>query len=133
MDSLAIGLLRYLGSVIVTGALLAESASVVDNKLNVTGGVVSTYRVSSQPVIPVTLVVLTRSQPFDMAPTVTVTITNPGGESTDVELEVPPSSLGGEIGFFSAALRIPVPALGRYVIALPAQGGSIELPLTVVN
>ncbi|MDY6995218.1 MAG: hypothetical protein SW019_01395 [Actinomycetota bacterium] len=118
---------------IVTGALLAESASVVDNKLNVTGGVVSTYRMGSHPIIPVTLVVLTRSQPFDMAPTLTVTITNPAGESRDVELEVPLASLGGEIGFFCVPLRIPVPALGRYTVVLPAQGGSIELPLTVVN
>ncbi|BBX62864.1 hypothetical protein MSAS_20380 [Mycobacterium saskatchewanense] len=31
------------GWMIVTGALLAEAASVVDNKLNVTGGVVSRF------------------------------------------------------------------------------------------
>lgn len=125
--------LLYVGPMIVTGALLAESASVVDNKLEVTGGVVSAYRRGEGPTVPVTLVVLTRSQAFDKAPKVILTVEGPSGDSTIVELDVPDSCLGGEIGFFCAPMRIPVPVDGRYVFSIPGQGGAIELPLNVVG
>ena len=118
---------------IVTGALLAESASVVDNKLDVRGGVVDTYKIGTDRAIPVTLVVLTQSQPVDKAPTINVTITAPSGEAREFKLDVPRSSLGGEIGFVCAPLRLPAPVDGRYVLSVSAQSGLVTLPLTVVS
>ncbi|NVN53338.1 hypothetical protein [Mycolicibacterium hippocampi] len=118
---------------IVTGAMLAESASVADNKLDVRGGVVDTYRIGPDRVIPVTLVVLTQTQPFDKAPTVNLTITTPGGGSTEHDFDVPESSLGGEIGFVVAPLRISAPSDGRYVLSVRAQSGLVALPLTVFS
>jgi hypothetical protein len=117
--------------VIVTGALLAESAAVVNNKLNVQGGVVDTYQAGPDRLAQATLVVLTQSEPFDKAPGLSLKITNPSGETREIQLEVPSSSLGGEIGFVCFPLGIPVPADGRYVLSISTQTASISLPLNV--
>lgn len=118
---------------IITGALLAESASVIDNKLNIQGGVVDTYSIGPDRSIPVTLVVLIAPQPFDKAPMIQLTITNPSGAAQESTLEVPESSLGGEVGFVCAAMRISAPADGRYLVSVGTQGGALGLPLTVIS
>lgn len=118
---------------IVTGALLAESASAVDNKLNIIGGVADTYQVGPQRVAQVTLVVLIQAEPFDKAPKVDVKITDPSGNSQAHQFDMPESSLGGEIGFGYFPLRIPVPVDGRYVIAVSGRGGFVALPLKVIS
>ncbi|UXA17590.1 hypothetical protein [Mycobacterium sp. SMC-4] len=118
---------------IVTGALLAESASVVDNKLNVAGGVVDRYQIGPDRMVPVTLVVLTKPQPFDKAPSVDLTITDPSGASRAVKIDVPESSLGGEIGFFCLPLSFPAPISGRYVLTVRSQSSVIDLPLNVID
>ncbi len=46
----------------ITGAFLAEAASVVDNKLNVTGGVLSRYAVGPDREANFVLVVLTQAE-----------------------------------------------------------------------
>lgn len=118
---------------IVTGALLAESASAVDNKLNITGGVADTYRVGSGRVAQVTLVVLTQAEPFDKAPKVDVKITDPSGNVQANQFDMPESSLGGEIGFVYFPLRIPVPVDGRYLISVSSRGGFVSLPLKIIS
>ena len=123
----------YGGRVIVTGALLAESAAVVDNKLEVKGGVVDTFRAGPNRLARVTLVVLIQPEPFDQAATVDITISDPAGKSRDVAVEVPQSSLGGEVGFVVLPLNIPVPLDGRYQLSVTSHGGQVALPLKVTG
>lgn len=123
----------YLCSVIVTGALLAESASVVDNKLNIQGGVVDTCRAGVERVVQATLVVLIQPEPFDQSPKVVIRFTDPSGNSQDQTLDVPESSLGGEIGFVCYPLALPVPVDGRHSLAVESRGGLVNLPLKVIS
>lgn len=118
---------------LVTGALLAESASVVDNKLNVVGGVISSCSAGPQRMIDPTLVVLIQPEPYDRAATVDVRLTTPTGEISDEQFDVPESSLGGEIGFVFYPLRLRVPANGRYLLSVSARGGFVSLPINVFD
>lgn len=117
----------------VTGALLAESASVVDNKLNIVGGVVASCWAGPQRVVEPTLVVLIQPEPFDRTAKIDVRFTDPTGEAFDVQFDVPESSLGGEIGFVFYPLRLPVPVKGRYLLSVSGRGGFVSLPLTVMD
>ena len=117
----------------VTGALLAQSAAVVDNKLDVKGGVIDTFRVGADRLAWVTLIVLIQPEPLDQTPTVDVKVTSPQGDSHEMNLEVPQSSLGGEVGFVLLPLGIPVPVDGRYVLSISARGGFVSLPLKVIS
>jgi hypothetical protein len=47
---------------VITGAFIAESASVVDSKLNVTGGVLSRFVVDVDRLVELLLVVLTQAE-----------------------------------------------------------------------
>lgn len=116
---------------IVTGALLAESASVVDNKLNIEGGVVTSFRPGPRRVVTPTLVVLIQPEPFDQAATIEVRFTDPVGAALDVQIDVPETSLGGEVGFVYYPLTLPVPTDGRYLLAVSGRGGFVSLPLIV--
>lgn len=116
---------------IVTGALLAQSAAVVDNKLDITGGVIDNFRVGPDRLAWVMLVVLIQPEPLDQKPTVDIKILSPEGNSHEVHLEVPPSSLGGEVGFVLSPLGIPVPVDGRYLLSISSHGGLVSLPLKV--
>jgi hypothetical protein len=118
---------------IVTGALLAESASVVDNKLDIVGGVVDTCHAGPQRVVRPTLVVLIQPEPFDQVATVDVRVTDPHGGSTDLQFEVPESSLGGEVGFVFYPLSLVVPLDGRYLLSVTGRGGFVSLPLKVIS
>lgn len=118
---------------IVTGALLAESASVVDNKLNIVGGVVDTCQAGLQRVVRPTLVVLIQPEPFDQAAKIDVRITDPHGVARDVQFDVPESSLGGEVGFVFYPLNLAVPVDGRYLLSVTGRGGFVGLPLKVVS
>ncbi|MGW0159236.1 hypothetical protein ACWDUN_07905 [Mycobacterium sp. NPDC003323] len=118
---------------IVTGALLAESAVVVDNKLDIVGGVVDTCRPGSDRTARVTLVVLIAPEPGDASPTIDIRFTDPTGTGMDLRLDVPPSSLGGEIGFAYYPLALPVPVGGRYLLTVTSRGGFVSLPLKVLG
>lgn len=118
---------------IITGALLADSASVVDNKLNVTGGVVSKYEAGPQRICNPTLVVLLRSHPGETSATFDMTVTGPTGSPQRAEVSVPDSCLGGDVGFMLLPLAIAVPGNGRYMIKVGTGGRSIDLPLNVIG
>lgn len=118
---------------IVTGALIAESASVVDNKLNIQGGVVSAYRTGTERLARVMLITLIKSEPGETSATVDVSITPPTGEATAAQFPVPESSLGGEVGFITAPLLFEVPDDGRYVISVSSADSSVQLPLNVTG
>ena len=116
---------------IVTGALLAESASVVDNKLNIEGGVVSACKVGPERAALATLVVLIQPEANDQDPKITIKIVDPSGNSDEAQVEVPPSSLGGEVGFVFFPMRMPLPLDGRYLISASSDHGFVSLPLNV--
>lgn len=116
---------------IITGALLAETASVFDNKLNITGGVISACRVGPERAARATLVVLIQPEDSDTQPKINVTVTDPAGNSVDAQMDVPASSLGGEIGFVFFPMEMPLPTDGRYSISVSSDRGSVVLPLRV--
>ncbi|CAN5488774.1 hypothetical protein BH11ACT7_BH11ACT7_34040 [soil metagenome] len=116
---------------IVTGALLAEFAAVVHNKLDVKGGVVDSFRAGPDRLARVTLVVLIQPEPFDQAATIDLKISDPAGKSSVTTLDVPQSSLGGEVGFVLVPLQVPVPVDGRYLLSITSHSGSVSLPLKV--
>lgn len=118
---------------IVTGALLAESASVQDNKLNITGGVISACKVGPERAAGATLVVLIQPEGSDDQPKIDVTVTDPAGNIQSAQLTVPESSLGGEVGFVFYPMQMPLPADGRYTIAVSGDRGSVTLPLNVLS
>lgn len=117
----------------VTGALLAESAWVVDNKLHVQGGVITSCQAGPQRVVEPTLVVLIQPEPLDQAAKIDVRFTDPVGRALDIRFDVPESSLGGEVGFVFYRLKLPVPVKGRYLLAVSGRGGFASLPLTIVG
>jgi hypothetical protein len=123
----------YVVAVIVTGAMLADSAFVVDNKLSIVGGVVDTCQADLRRLVQVTLVVLIQPEPFDLAPKIDVKFTDPSGNTTEEHFDVPESSLGGEVGFAYWLLNMPVPVKGRYLFTVSSHGGSISLPLKITN
>ena len=119
----------------IIGAFLAETASVVDDKLNVIGGVLSSAWVSPERVANVTLVVLTQAESGDIAgdeaPKLTVELVAPGGDSQAVAVTMPPGSLANEIGFAYWSLWLPVEIDGRYKVMVGEGPDAIALPLLV--
>src|SRR6201993_1327277 len=85
---------------VITGAFLAEAASVVDNKLAVSGGVLSGFRVGSDRVAEFVLVVLTQAETDSPVRGVEVEIRPPtDDEPLSIEFELPDAAACGEIGF----------------------------------
>jgi hypothetical protein len=117
--------------VIVTGALLAEAAASVDNKLHVWGGVLDECEVGADRIAQVTLVVLTQAESGDQTAHVTVEAFRPSGDSLVMTFDVPEGTLGGENGFAYYRLGIQAETDGRYVLVVSSGGGSVSLPLEV--
>jgi hypothetical protein len=115
---------------VITGAFLAEAASVVDNKLNVAGGVLSGYVVGPDRSAEFVLVVLTQAETD--SPVRRVEIRPPtGGEPLTMEHELPEAAAGGEIGFAFFDIEVRLPVDGRWVIVVTGGSGAISLPLQV--
>ncbi|MGX9297476.1 hypothetical protein [Tsukamurella paurometabola] len=113
---------------IVTGAFLAEAASVAEGKLYVLGGVLTSWtRNRGEPVVPV-IVVLTQASE-DRQAHLTVTVHDPTGGSGEIALPVPAVTHDGTSGgFLFGQIGIPAEAPdGRYVLVV----GDISLPLEV--
>lgn len=115
----------------VTGALLAESAGVVDGKLNIEGGFLRSYRAGIDRVATVTLVVFTEFQAGDDNPVLTVRFTTPDGDSQSEQIAMPHTSGPGEAGYAIWPLWIPVEINGRYLLAISGEEGLVTLDLTV--
>jgi hypothetical protein len=119
---------------IVTGAFLAEAASVVDNKLNVTGGVLSKFVVGPDRRAGFLLVVLTQAEADDPDHRVRVEIWPPtGDEPLRATYEMPEQAMLGEIGFAYFPVEVALPVDGRWVIVVAGGPGVISLPLVVVS
>lgn len=116
----------------ITGAFLAESASVVDNKLTVSGGVLSGYMVGPDRMARFVLVVLTQAETDSPDREVAVEIRPPAGdEPLTVEYQLPEAAAGGEIGFAYFNVEVCLPVNGRWVFVVTGGAGAVSLPLLV--
>jgi hypothetical protein len=120
---------------VITGVFLAESASVVDNKLNVSGGVLSRFLVGPDREARFVLVVLTQAETDSPVRRVEVEIMPPTDEMDDESLvigyELPDAAVGGEIGFAFFDVDVRLPVNGRWVFLVTGGAGAYSLPLQV--
>jgi len=117
---------------VITGAFLAEAASVVDNKLNVSGGVLSRFMVGPDRMAQFVLVVLTQAETDSPHRRVDIEIRPPtDDEPLNVAYELPEAAAGGEIGFAFFGIEVRLPVNGRWVIVVTCGPGVISLPLQV--
>jgi len=118
--------------VIVTGAFLAEAASVVDNKLNVSGGVLSRFVVGPDRTAAFLLVLLTQAEGDNPDRRVAVELWPPtGAKPLQIVYEVPEAAAAAEIGFAFFQLEVKLPTDGRWVLLVAGGPGVISLPLEV--
>jgi hypothetical protein len=131
--------------VIITGALLAESAEVVDNKLQVSGGVLTNVMVGPNRSAQFVVVVLTHAEGpapssagrhavtdnADQHLQVEIEIRPPTGKALQLQLEMPEDLVDAEVGCAFFPIELELPFDGRHVIVMTRGGVTISLPLTV--
>lgn len=116
----------------LTGAFLAEAAATVDNKLNVSGGVLSKFTVGPDRYARFVLVVLTRADSDDSDRSVEVEFKPPTlDDAQHQRFEVPEASIGEFPGFAFFHIEVVLPFDGRWAIEVTAGGETISLPLIV--
>lgn len=116
----------------ITGAFLAEAASVVDNKLNVAGGVLSGFGLGPDRQAKFVLVVLTQNETDSPVRRVEVEIVPPTDDDPLViEYELPEAAASGEIGFAFFNVEVRLPSNGRWVFVVTCGAGVFSLPLQV--
>jgi hypothetical protein len=119
---------------VITGAFLAESASVVDNKLRVSGGVLSGFKVGPDRKVKFVLVLLTQAETDSPERRVDVEIRPPAdAEPLNIEYELPEAAAGGEIGFAFFNVEVRLPTDGRWVFVVTCGAGVTSLPLQVTS
>jgi hypothetical protein len=120
---------------VIVGAFLAESASVVDNKLEVSGGVLSGFMVGPDRSAVLMLVVLTQAETGNPDREVQVEIWSPTDDDDPLRLthELPEAAASGEIGFAFFALDVNLPVNGRWVMVITGGAGVVSLPLNVTG
>jgi hypothetical protein len=117
---------------VITGAFLAEAASVVDNKLNVSGGVLSGFMVGPDRSAQFVLVVLTQAETDSPERRVDVEIRPPtDDEPLNLEFGLPEAVVAGEIGFAFFNVEVLLPVNGRWVFVVTGGAGAISIPLQV--
>ena len=117
---------------VITGAFLAEAASVVDNKLNLTGGVLSGFVVGPDRQVRFVLVVLTQSETGGPVRRVEVEIRPPTDDDPLViGYDLPDAAAAGEIGFAFFNVEVRLPVNGRWVFVVTGGAGTFSLPLEV--
>lgn len=121
-----------LGTMRISGAFLAEKTAAVANKLDVTGGVISKYKVGRDRVAQFDIVVLTQGDTGGADRLVVVEVTPPeGGEPLHMHRELPMSIMNGDVGFACFQFRLTLNVNGRWIIGMKGAAGEVSLPLTV--
>ncbi|EUA06102.1 MULTISPECIES: hypothetical protein [Mycobacterium] len=116
----------------IVGAFLAESASAVDNKLNVSGGVLFRYTLDADRLARFLLVVLTQTETGNPDRRVDVEIWPPtDDEPLRMPFELPAAATTAEVGFAIFGIEVTLPVDGRWVIVVSGGAGAISLPLLV--
>ncbi|KZS69689.1 hypothetical protein A4G29_12490 [Mycobacterium kansasii] len=118
---------------ILTGAFLADAAAVVDNKLNVQGGVLSRFAVGPDRLARVVLVVLTQSEPGSSDDRQLNIEARPPADAEAIRLqfEVPEAAVAEFPGFAFFEIQLRLPVDGRWVLVVTAETGAISLPVLV--
>ncbi|AYE98252.1 hypothetical protein C0J29_29175 [Mycobacterium paragordonae] len=119
---------------ILTGAFLADAAAVVDNKLNVSGGVLSRFALGPDRSARFVLVVLTQAEPGNTDRMVKIEMRPPNDdEPIRLEFEVPEASVAEFPGFAFFELQLRLPSDGRWVLVVTGGTGAISLPVLVTE
>lgn len=116
----------------IVGALLAEAAAAIDNKLNISGGVLLRFAVEADRLAQFLLVVLTQAESGSPERRVGVEIRPPtDDESLTIEFELPEAATTAELGFAIFPIEVTLPVDGRWVLVVTGGAGMISLPLIV--
>ncbi len=119
---------------ILTGAFLADAAAAVDNKLNVSGGVLSRFAVGPDRLTRFVLVVLTQSNPGRTGRQLTVEARPPAdAEATRLQFEVPEAAVAEFPGFAFFEIQLRLPIDGRWELVASSDTGSVTLPVLVTE
>lgn len=117
---------------ILTGAFLADAAAVVDNKLNVSGGVLSRFGLGPDRSARFVLVVLTQAEPGSADRMIKIEMRPPTDDDPiQLEFEVPEASVAEFPGFAFFELQLTLPSDGRWVMVVTGGTGAISLPVLV--
>jgi hypothetical protein len=104
----------------------------VDNKLEISGGVLSGFMVGPDRSAQLMLVVLTQAETGNPDRDVQVEIWSPtDDEPLRLSHELPDAAASGEIGFAYFALEVNLPVNGRWVMVITGGAGVVSLPLNV--
>ncbi|MFW3112659.1 hypothetical protein MHAE_02700 [Mycobacterium haemophilum DSM 44634] len=118
--------------VTVAWAFLAEAAATVDNKLNLSGGVLSRFAVGPDRLARFVLVVLTEPDADGSDRQVDVEIRPPTfDEPVRKRFQVPAAAIGKFPGFAFFDIDVILPVDGRWVILVSGGAGTISIPLVV--
>lgn len=118
----------------ITGAFLAEAAWVADNKLNVSGGVLSRFAIGPDRLARFVLVVLTESEMCNSDHRVDLEIRPPHDEEPQhLQFAVPESAIGQFPGFAYFEVEINMPIDGRWVFVVTGGVGATSIPLSVIS
>lgn len=120
----------------VTGAFLAESATAIDHKLNVVGGVIEHWTLDpAGPDTQLTLVALTQTQLGETKREVEIKIRPPqdGADPVVITGPIPEAAARGELGFASFVFQTNIFGHfeGRWVFEVSAGGNTVSFPLNV--
>ncbi|SON60004.1 hypothetical protein MSIMFI_01495 [Mycobacterium simulans] len=117
---------------ILTGAFLADAAAAVDNKLNVSGGVLSRFALGPDRLARFVLVVLTQAEPGSSDRQVEIEMRPPTDDDPiRLQFEVPESAVAEFPGFAFFELQLRLPVNGRWVLVVTGGTGAISLPVLV--
>ena len=118
----------------VTWAFLAESAASVNNKLNVSGGVLSGYEVGPERLARFVLVLMTEADSDDPDRRVNVEFRPPTfDEPVRQEFEIPETAIGKFPGFAFFNIEVELPVDGRWLILVSGSSGTISIPLVIAQ
>jgi len=119
----------------ISGAFLAEKVEVMNNKLNVKGGVISNYNVGRDRAAHFNIVVLTQGDTEDtdeIDRLVVIEVVPPnGGEPLHMHRELPMNLRNADVGFVCFQFRLTLNLNGRWVVKMSGAAGEVALPLTV--
>ncbi|CAM4365164.1 hypothetical protein MB901379_04724 [Mycobacterium basiliense] len=116
----------------IVGAFLAEAATAVDNKLNVSGGVLYRFWVEPDRSARFLLVVLTQRETGILDRRIDVEIVPPTGDDPEhMTFELPEAATTAEVGFAIFNIEVTLPVDGRWAIVVTGGAGTISLPLVV--
>ena len=110
---------------IITGAFIAEKAAVLDNKLQVWGGVLDTWTVGPDRRAEFAVVTLLQTEAGETNWSLGLQLRTPSGEAHDL----PPFEVAANVGenrFACPTLGFALPQDGRHVIIVTAISSSGE-------